>query len=619
MNDGTVKANNTLDDRTVICMKFDSDGILWIGTNLGGLNRFDTKSGKFTSYNNREKGFTCVVSILEDSKKRLWAGTYLSGLFLFDRKTGSFKRYSEKDGLLCNNATCITEDAAGNIWSFSERGMSRLNPGNHTITNFTEFKNEDRIFYNFKDAQGNLYFTSKNGMVSFNPLQLNDNRILPEVIIESVSYHAASLGSTEDTILFTEGRQNIKLAYNENKINFHYVALHYADAANNQYAFQLVGYDEEWVQAGTQRSATYTNLSPGTYTFKVKASNGDGVWNEKGASFIIFISPPWWKTWWAYSLYVLIIGFSIWSYILYRSKALRRENLLLEQKVERRTKQLQDSIETLKATQSQLIQSEKMASLGELTAGIAHEIQNPLNFVNNFAEVNKELVDELQHELKAGKIEEAITISNDIRNNEEKISFHGKRADAIVKGMLQHSRSGSGQKVPSDINALCDEYLRLAYHGLKAKDQSFQASFHFEPDDTLPKINVVPQDIGRVLLNLINNAFQAVNERVKRETTNLKGDTSSVSPFTFYFEPIVTVSTKKFENKIEVIVKDNGPGIPESIKEKIFQPFFTTKPTGQGTGLGLSLSYDIVKAHGGELKVHSKEDEGSIFIIELLV
>ena len=244
-----------------------------------------------------------------------------------------------------------------------------------------------------------------------------------------------------------------------------------------------------------------------------------------------------------------------------------------------------------------------MASLGELTAGIAHEIQNPLNFVNNFSEVNKELVDELQQELKDGKIDDAIVISKDIKENEEKINHHGKRADAIVKGMLQHSRASSGTKEPTDLNALCDEYLRLAYHGLRAKDKSFNAKFETDLDPTLPKINVVPQDIGRVILNLINNAFYAVAEKQKQNSNG--------------FEPTVSVSTKELKGKVEIKVADNGNGIPDHIKEKIFQPFFTTKPTGQGTGLGLSLSYDIVKAHGGALEVNSKEGVGSKFIIQL--
>ncbi len=282
--------------------------------------------------------------------------------------------------------------------------------------------------------------------------------------------------------------------------------------------------------------------------------------------------------------------------------AYRFHNLFtgLEHKVAERTLDLRKSLDDLRATQNQLIQSEKMASLGELTAGIAHEIQNPLNFVNNFSEVSKELIGEMNDELAVGNLQLAKEISADIEQNLEKINHHGKRADAIVKGMLQHSRTSTGQKEPTDINALADEYLRLAYHGLRAKDKTFNADFKTEFDPDLPKINVIPQDIGRVLLNLINNAFYAVAERQK----NLSGLES--------YKPTVTVSTTPLEGGrgVQISVKDNGNGIPEEIKNKIFQPFFTTKPTGQGTGLGLSLSYDIItKGHGGELRVESKTGE----------
>ena len=264
---------------------------------------------------------------------------------------------------------------------------------------------------------------------------------------------------------------------------------------------------------------------------------------------------------------------------------------------------LQHALNELKLTQEQLVQSEKMASLGELTAGIAHEIQNPLNFVNNFSEVNKELLAEMKDEIDKGNSDEAKIFANDVIANEEKILHHGKRADAIVKGMLQHSRTGSGVKEPTDINSLADEYLRLSYHGLRAKDKSFNATMKTDFDETIGIIKIIPQDIGRVVLNLINNAFYTVYEKKKQ-----MGDG---------YEPTVSVSTKKESDKVEVRVKDNGNGIPLKLIDKIFQPFFTTKPTGQGTGLGLSLSYDIVKSHGGELKVDTKEKEGSEFIFQL--
>jgi two-component system, NtrC family, sensor kinase len=278
--------------------------------------------------------------------------------------------------------------------------------------------------------------------------------------------------------------------------------------------------------------------------------------------------------------------------IYYRFQSKKKANRVLEK-----------TLVELKSTQSQLIQSEKMASLGELTAGIAHEIQNPLNFVNNFSEVSTELVDEMNEEIDRGNLSDAKEIANDLKQNLEKINHHGKRAGDIVKGMLQHSRSSSGSKEPTDINKLADEYLRLAYHGLRAKDKSFNATLKTDYDESIGNINIIPQDIGRVILNLITNAFYVVDEKKKAGIE--------------VYEPTVSVSTKKINDKIEIKVSDNGKGIPQKVLDKIFQPFFTTKPTGQGTGLGLSLSYDIVKAHGGELKVETKEGEGSTFIIQL--
>ncbi|HPE57499.1 MAG TPA: tetratricopeptide repeat protein [Bacteroidales bacterium] len=265
---------------------------------------------------------------------------------------------------------------------------------------------------------------------------------------------------------------------------------------------------------------------------------------------------------------------------------------------------LNDTLANLRATQTQLVQAEKMASLGELTAGIAHEIQNPLNFVNNFSEVGRDLINELKEALENDDKEEVQAISDDLLQNLDKINQHGKRAEGIVKGMLQHSRTRTGEKEPVDINKLADEYLRLAYHGLRAKDKSFQSDFRLEADEQLPKVNIVAQDIGRVLLNLINNAFFSVSEKTKQSVIG--------------YNPEVVVKTKKVNHQIEISVKDNGTGIPEEIRAKIFQPFFTTKPTGQGTGLGLSMSYDIItKGHGGKIWVESKVGEGSEFIITL--
>jgi len=336
-----------------------------------------------------------------------------------------------------------------------------------------------------------------------------------------------------------------------------------------------------------------------------------------------------------------------------RSKYIAAQKDQLEVLVKERTSEilkqkedLEHALDELRETQALLIQSEKMASLGELTAGIAHEIQNPLNFVNNFAEVNTELIEELKAESQKPKAERdeklEVDILNDIKQNLEKINHHGKRADAIVKGMLEHSRTSTGQKEPTDINALADEYLRLSYHGLRAKDKSFNATMKTDFDTNIGNIDIVAQDIGRVLLNLYNNAFYAVNEKQKavnarlnesfgqeQRNRNLISLAKEVTPFpkvSPLYEPTVSVSTKKSESSVFITVSDNGNGIPQHVIDKIFQPFFTTKPTGEGTGLGLSLAYDIVKAHGGELKVETTEarpddlvgrGEGSEFIIVL--
>jgi len=301
-------------------------------------------------------------------------------------------------------------------------------------------------------------------------------------------------------------------------------------------------------------------------------------------------------------LVFLFIAFLLWRNNRHKQKAY---SLLQEQKKETdfQKAKAEDALQELKSTQTQLIQSEKMASLGELTAGIAHEIQNPLNFVNNFSEVSNEMLDEMKTELATGNQQLATEIADDVRQNLEKIIHHGKRADAIVKGMLQHSRVSTGQKEPTDINALADEYLRLSYHGMRAKDKSFNAEIKTDFDNRIGKINVVASDFARVLLNLFNNAFYAVTEKKKQIREG--------------YEPVVSVCTKKGDNEIKIYVKDNGHGIPQKVVDKIFQPFFTTKPTGQGTGLGLSLAYDIIKAHRGEIRVESKEGEGAEFVIEL--
>ena len=456
---------------------------------------------------------------------------------------------------------------------------------------------DEEISKIYMEKNGVVWFGIGNGVIKYDLGKKILNTSFPALV------RNVQIGS-DSTIYFggkLESHEIPEIGFKNNSIKFRYSATSFESKNTTKFKTFLEGFDKHWSSWGTENTKEYTNLKPGKYTFNVTALNILG--NESSvATYSFRIMSPWYRTWWSYTLMVLLFAGFLRAYILYRSRRLIAEKKVLERRVSERTKELEDSLETIKSTQAQLIQSEKMASLGELTAGIAHEIQNPLNFVNNFSDLNKELVDELKEELAAGNTQLADEIANDIKENETKINHHGKRAESIVKGMLLHSRGSVGQKEFTDINAICDEYLRLSYHGFRAKDKSFNAGFKLEADPDLPKVNVIPQDIGRVLLNLINNAFYAVNEKVKQNVNDYK--------------PTVVVITKLLGNEVEIKVQDNGNGIPNSVKEKIFQPFFTTKPTGQGTGLGLSLSYDIVKAHGGELRVAS-ETEGTTFIISL--
>ncbi len=602
---------NGLKGSRIFCITEDSKKNIWIGTDGGGISKLNPVTGKFISYFDDVNGPSSITDILEDKKTgNFWVGDYFFGMLLINSNGDILKRYNTSNGLPSNSVFAILQDAKGILWLSTDNGLCRFDPVNGQFQWYNKKNGLQGLRFNgsnFKTLDGEIYFGGTNGVNGFYPDQINLDTIAPPVIFTDldIAGKPATLGKGGQMPEHISVAKDIRLHYNQNDLTFHFTSMLFNRGDESRFAYKLSPNDKDWVQSGAVRQARYINLNPGTYTFSVKAANADGVWNEKGTSTTIIILPPWWKTWWAYTLYVIILFSSIFWFLAYRSAALKRENIMLEEKVELRTAQLHTSMENLKATQSQLIQSEKMASLGELTAGIAHEIQNPLNFVNNFSEINKELLVEMKEEMENGHIDEAKRMAGDILVNEDKINHHGKRADGIIKGMLQHSRASTGQKEPTDINALVDEYLRLSYHGLRAKDKFFNATIETDFDAAIGRINIIPQDIGRVLLNLFNNAFYAVSEKAKKQ---IRG-----------YEPKVSVATKKAGDKIQIRIKDNGNGIPQKVIDKIFQPFFTTKPTGQGTGLGLSLSYDIVKAHGGELKVESPEGEGAEFVVHIPV
>jgi signal transduction histidine kinase/ligand-binding sensor domain-containing protein len=635
------------------CME-DEKGNIWIASE-NGVDILDPGLGIMKHLMiEKEQALNQAFGFMTGEKGKVLFLVYGYGVFALDPANGTLIKFTTKEGLASDQVTSIVEKNE-NIYVGTSEGLTIINPNdqgpdssqwmiknygrpqlfNHVDFNPTAISTKKNQFWWGLGADGILMMEEHGNDTIVPPTYISGIDIMEQRQYFSNKMLLPSKPGAPDTIWSmyrdtfylkeklpadtgylqtnhihwnnTTGPFNIplnlSLPYNQNYIRFHFTGTHFGNTDKTRYRYILEGQDNNWSNITDQSFASYISLKPGKFNFKVTSRGFNGLWsNPVEMSFTI--TPPWWRTWWAYILFVVLGGIIVWGGIaVYRSNQVRAENLRLEGKVMQRTKELKLSLEELRETQTLLIQQEKMASLGELTAGIAHEIQNPLNFVNNFSELNTELIDDMERELNKGNIDYAKTIAKDVKENEQKINHHGKRADAIVKGMLQHSRVTAGLKEPTDINNLADEYLRLAYHGLRAKDKSFNVVLHTQFDDKIGKVNIVAQDIGRVLLNLYNNAFYATAEKKNQQPVG--------------YEPSVSVSTKRADDKIEITVKDNGNGIPRRVLDKIFQPFFTTKPTGQGTGLGLSLSYDIIKAHGGEFKVDTKEGEGAEFLIQI--
>ncbi len=570
------------------------------------------------------------TSIFFNKKDRTYWVAASKQIIHYNNNFNVIRTYGRENGLPDIEIVGLIADNDGNIWFHTDRAIHQLNVATGEISKLTEkdgFEKQDffLIKNNYKDDNGDIYFPGGVFGSGF-------NRITPSRYTNPPSsIYLQSLEVNQKPFPLPTGVNNLKqlsLSYNENKITIETGIIDYYSKGTSHMRYKLggKGINENWQFGPANYTIRFEGLQPGKYKLRMQASNAALQFNGPEKVLMIHISPPWWQTWWAWTLYVTLFVTAIYTFIAYRSRNLIREKHLLEENVAIRTIQLseankelseqQEEITTqrdqlsvtltdLKATQKQLIQSEKMASLGELTAGIAHEIQNPLNFVNNFSEVSKELMEEMKEEIDKGDIDEVKLLASDIGQNLEKIIHHGQRADAIVKGMLEHSRKSSGHKEPTDINALAEEYLRLAYHGMRAKDKTFGATMNTDFDKSAGKINIIAQDIGRVLLNLFNNAFYAVTEKAKTAKAG--------------YQPTVAIDTKRKHDSVIITVSDNGNGIPQNITDKIFQPFFTTKPSGQGTGLGLSLSYDIIKAHEGEINVETKEGAGTKFIISLPV
>ncbi len=788
---------NSISDNRIMSIAEDKEGNLWIGTSDGGLNKLISdysfnedgsfiKPG-FISYQHNPKDPNSlsgndVRTILADQDGTLWLGTFGGGLNKFippknEKEITKFIHYRQTEGLANDVVRGILQDDSGNLWIGTSNGLSRFNPADNSFWNFDQsdglqtVKFED-VSYKSKRT-GNLYFGGVGGVILFNPDVVKINSYQPGIVLTSFKRYNEDTGEMIEERGISEKKKLI-LPHSDNILSFGFSALNFYNPSKNKYVYKLEGYNNNWISIGTKRDVTFTNLNPGEYALLLKSSNVNGIWNEKFLSLEIIITPPWWRTNWAFASYgfLLLLGIFVTDRVM-RRKIIRKEqdkaklreaklikrqadeletvdrlvriinsaedldnlfNSLLKQtmnfipqaemaavflldrkadlfkvaftagyklndlekitftkeELQRRyttnseevekgiyilndtrnlfgdeklsglrkpksmlvmavekesvteafvvfdsfsdenrfnqssasflnrfrehavsaiskaqaIKTLQEKNEEIVRTQEQLVTQQKLASLGALTAGIAHEIKNPLNFVNNFSEISRELLDEIKSNLQNGNKEEVIENFEDLKQNLEKINHHSKRADSIVKGMLLHSRGSSGEKAFIDLNDLVDQDINLAYHGLRAQDKDFNIAIEKEYDRSVEKINVVPQDISRVILNLVNNACYAANKKKRKGENN--------------FSPVLKVSTKNLHEKVEIRIRDNGCGIPQSVRKNIFNPFFTTKPAGEGTGLGLSISYDIiVKQHKGEIKFESEEGNYTEFIITL--
>lgn len=593
----------------------DSRGAIWISTQ-GALYWYG--KGVLEKVG-AEKGYTSkwASGFYEDQDGAVWCGAENAGMYRY--KDGKFFNISPRQGLFDYVAYAVFEDKAGFLWMSSNKGVYRVSRKElndvadgkaetvHSMSYGTADGMESRECNGgnapsgFQLRDGRICFATTRGLTIIDPADIRVNPVPPPVVIDKFLVE----GEPQPT------STSVQIPAGKSRLEFHYAGISFAGAKEVRYKYQLEGLDEGWIDVGSRRDAYFTHLDPGKYTFRVVAANSDGIWNEEGASVSFVLEPHFYQTAWFIGLAAFAFLTVGPSFYIYRMRTMKKRRAELETLVQERTGELTKTVSNLKETQTQLILSEKMASLGQLTAGIAHEIKNPLNFITNFAvlsqDLTKDLREELAHDRERVDAKRALEIEgilNDLDQNVTKINEHGKRADSIVRGMLLHSRGKAGERQMTDLNALLSEYTNLAYHGMRAQDTSFNVKIETDFDPAVGKINIVPQDLSRAFLNIVNNACYAAND--KRKTGGIG------------FNPVVRVSARNLDNGVEVRIRDNGNGIPLAIREKIFNPFFTTKPAGSGTGLGLSLSYDIVtQEHKGEIRIDTKEGEYTEFIITI--
>lgn len=604
------------------------EGTMWLVTEFRGIlqtklpieenkvKRFDVQDGLPSTRNNKVFNLSRGVVFTTEN-----------GLMYFDEKDQEFK-YELKYGVQFSEGNyrvnAITEDHKGNIWIHAKQinGVLTLQKDSSYLWQEAPLNRlpKSDILAIYTEPDDRIWFGGINGLVRHDNrakqiYKASFNTVIRNVsIADSVIFRGAYENAQEGASLEQSESQKPKLAYNNNSLRFTYTSTSYDNPSENQYQYLLENFDDNWSAWSYENRKDYTNLSSGNYRFRVRSKNVYGAISPESV-YEFQILTPWYKTWWAFLLYGIWFVGAVFIIFNLRVRHLVGQQQRLQTMVDERTQKLNSSLKELKDTQNQLVVQEKLASLGQLTAGIAHEIQNPLNFINNFAQLSEELLEDLKEDMdeqksciEADKMENINELITELQENVLTIDKHGKRIDSIIKNMLRHSRADSGGKTLVDINALIKQYLQLSYHGFRAKHKTFSADLKLDLDDKIKSISLVQQDIGRALLNIINNALYAIQRKAKQ--LKEEGITD--------YQPTIWIHSKTERGKVIIQIKDNGLGIPANIREQIFNPFFTTKPAGIGTGLGLSLTYDIVvQIHQGKLTVNSKEGEFTEFKIEL--
>jgi len=582
----------------------DRAGELWIGTGGGGLNRFNRERGTFTHWKNHPGNTSSlssneILSIYEDQSGGLWIGTISGGLNRFNREEETFTRFKEENGLPNEVIYGILEDDSGNLWLSTNKGISRFNIKSETFRNYDH---SDGLLINefnqgaFFKSKSRIYFGGMNGLVSFAPESISDNQNIPPILI--TAFRVSEMEKKNDIL----GTAEFKLSYKDKYYTFEFSALDYRNPAKNQYAYIMEGIDKDWIYSGTRRFATYTNIPPGNYTFRVKGSNSDGIWNENGTSLRITISPPFWQTWWFRAVALIFLVGTAFLGHKFRLRKIEAKKKILADTVKKRTgeleeknKQLIDALNILKDSQSQLAHSEKMAALGDLAAGVSHEINTPVGALNSASDTSRRSIEKIIETLEKCSSLDAlhqdkkfINALNILKKNNELKLQAGERVLKITQSLKDFAQLDMKEYQETDINKLIENILGMLNYKFINRI-SVLRSF-----SEIPKILCYPNQLTQAFMNILANASEAILD---------KGT--------------ITIQTSKENNSIIIRISDDGVGIEKENLEKIFNPGFTKKGVGVGTGLGLSISYRIIKAHKGEIKVHSEVGKGTDFILKL--